>query len=70
MPVVAEDTGVLRVGQAYPIWKMEQNLPDAAKTLYEQAAKIAGLSVNMLTLAVVFTEARVEQWKRAQKRQA
>jgi RNA polymerase I-specific transcription initiation factor RRN7 len=70
MPVVAEDTGVLRVGQAYPIWKMEQNLPDAAKILYEQAAKIAGLSVNMLTLAVVFTEARVEQWKRAQKRQA
>jgi RNA polymerase I-specific transcription initiation factor RRN7 len=49
---------------------MEQNLPDAAKILYEQAAKIAGLSVNMLTLALVFTEARVEQWKRAQKRQA
>jgi hypothetical protein len=24
----------------------------------------------MLTLAVVFTEARVEQWKKAQKRQA
>lgn len=68
VPVVAEeDAEVLRAGQAYPIWKTEQDLPGAAKTLYQGAAKIAGLSVNMLTLAVVFTEARVEQWKKAQR---
>jgi RNA polymerase I-specific transcription initiation factor RRN7 len=70
VPVVAEDTEVPRVGHTYPIWKTEQDLPDNAKRLYGKAAKIAGLSLNMLTLAVVFTEARVEQWKKAQKRQA
>jgi RNA polymerase I-specific transcription initiation factor RRN7 len=70
-PVVAEEnTEVLRAGQAYPIWKTEQELPHAAKILYREAAKIAGLSINMVTLAVGFTEARVEQWKKAQKRQA
>ncbi|KAG9195278.1 hypothetical protein G6011_00399 [Alternaria panax] len=67
VPTVAEDTEVLRVGQAYPVWKTEKDLPDAAKLLYREAAKISGLSVNMLTLAVGFTEARVEQWKKAQK---
>jgi RNA polymerase I-specific transcription initiation factor RRN7 len=71
VPVVAEDdTEVLRAGHAYPIWKTEKDLPNAAQILYGEAAKIAGLSVNMLTLAVVFTEARVEQWKKAQERQA
>jgi len=71
VPVVAEEnTEVLRIGQAYPIWKTEDDIPDVAKTLYREAAKIAGLSMNMLILAVGSTEARVEQWKKAQKRQA
>jgi RNA polymerase I-specific transcription initiation factor RRN7 len=65
--VAEENTEVLRAGQAYPVWKTEQDLPDAAKMLYREAAKIAGLSINMVVLAVGFTEARVEQWKKAQK---
>ncbi|KAI4639325.1 uncharacterized protein J4E78_010958 [Alternaria triticimaculans] len=68
--VAEENTEVLRIGQAYPIWKTEEDIPDVAKTLYREAAKIAGLSMNMLILAVGSTEARVEQWKKAQKTQA
>jgi RNA polymerase I-specific transcription initiation factor RRN7 len=71
VPVVPEEnTEVLRVGQAYPIWKSAEELPESAKALYREAAKIAGLSMNMLILAVKSTEARVEEWKRAQKRRA
>ncbi|KAF1836466.1 hypothetical protein BDW02DRAFT_567057 [Decorospora gaudefroyi] len=58
----------LRAGQAYAVWKTEKDLPETAKMLYEKAARLAGLSMKMLVLAVDFTEARVEQWKKAQKR--
>ena len=57
----------LRPGQAYPLWKTEHELPEAARVLYEKSARLAGLSMSMLLLAVGFTEARVEQWKRAQR---
>jgi RNA polymerase I-specific transcription initiation factor RRN7 len=69
---VAEDNAgkrPLRAGDAYQVWQTEEELPEAAKLLYEKAAKIAGLSVEMLILAVGFTEARVETWKKAQKGQ-
>jgi RNA polymerase I-specific transcription initiation factor RRN7 len=58
----------LRAGQAYALWQREQDLPVAAKMLYEKAARLAGLSMNMLMLAVGFTETRVERWKKAQTR--
>jgi RNA polymerase I-specific transcription initiation factor RRN7 len=68
-PVADEDTGkkTLRPGQAYQVWKTEEDLPEAARMLYDKAARIAGLSMEMLVLAVGFTEARVETWKKAQK---
>ncbi|USP75608.1 rna polymerase i specific transcription initiation factor rrn7 [Curvularia clavata] len=55
-------------GQAYPLWKTQDDLPEAARVLFEKAAKLAGLSMNMLLVAVKFTEASVEQWKRVQRR--
>jgi RNA polymerase I-specific transcription initiation factor RRN7 len=68
-PVADEDAekGTLRAGQVYQIWKTEEELPEAAKILYEKAARIAGLSMEMLILVVGFTEARVETWKKVQK---
>lgn len=56
----------LRPGQEYQVWKKGQDVPERAKVLYEKAANLAGLSVDMLVLAVFFTEARIEQWRRRQ----
>jgi RNA polymerase I-specific transcription initiation factor RRN7 len=68
-PVADEDAGksTMRAGQAYQVWKTAEELPEAAKMLYERAARIAGLSMEMLLLAVGFTEARIETWKKVQK---
>jgi RNA polymerase I-specific transcription initiation factor RRN7 len=68
-PVADEDAGksTIRAGQAYQVWKTAEELPEAARTLYERATRIAGLSMEMLVLAVGFTEARLETWKKVQK---
>jgi RNA polymerase I-specific transcription initiation factor RRN7 len=67
VPTVRDnDADILRPGEEYQLWKTEEELPEAAKLLYQKAAAIAGLSVDMLVLAVSATEARVEQWKRKQ----
>jgi RNA polymerase I-specific transcription initiation factor RRN7 len=63
------DPEILRPGQGYQLWKTEEELPnEAANMLYQRAARIAGLDVDMLVVAVSATEARVEQWKRKQGR--
>lgn len=59
--------GVLRPGQSYRPYKREDELPAHAKVFYEEVAKLAGLSTNMLMMAVFYTEARVEKWRRRQK---
>lgn len=72
VPVVPDDVAapkVLRPGEAYQVWKKFDDLPDRARTLYEKTAALAGLSMDMLILAVFFTEARIEQWRRRQMRQ-
>jgi RNA polymerase I-specific transcription initiation factor RRN7 len=56
-----------RPGQMYPLWKKEQDVPERAKVLYEEAARIAGLSMNLMVSAVFFTEMRVEKWRKKQK---
>lgn len=56
----------LRPGQAYQVWKKEEELPRRAKILYGKAARLAGLSMDMLIMVVFFTEARIEQWRRRQ----
>nr|GFD55324.1 hypothetical protein [Tanacetum cinerariifolium] len=40
--------GVLRPGQSYQIYKKEAELPEPAKMFYEQVARLAGLSMDML----------------------
>lgn len=63
-------TGVLRSGQSYQVYKREQDLPEPAKAFYERVAKLAGLSVDMVMLAVFSTEARIEKCRRKQRRAA
>jgi RNA polymerase I-specific transcription initiation factor RRN7 len=57
----------LRPGQMYPIWKEAHELPSRAEVFYEEAARLAGLSLDMLIMAVFFVEARVERWRRKQR---
>jgi RNA polymerase I-specific transcription initiation factor RRN7 len=59
---------ILRPGQAYPIWKKEQDLPEQARKFYAKAARLMGLSMDMLILVVCSIEAKVEQWRRQQIR--
>lgn len=62
-----DEANVLRPGQLYPIWKDVQDLPPSAAIFYDEAARIAGFSVDMLVMAVYFVETRVERWRRKQK---
>lgn len=67
---IADDevgAGVLRPGQSYHPYKKEADLPEHAMVLYNEVAKLAGLSMDMLMMAVFYTEARIEKWRRKQK---
>ena len=67
---IADDeagSGVLRPGQSYWSYKKEKDLPEHAKIFYEEVAKLAGLSMDMLTMAVFYVEARIEKWRRKQR---
>ncbi|EMD85946.1 hypothetical protein COCC4DRAFT_202646 [Bipolaris maydis ATCC 48331] len=69
VPNTEDESGqVLRAGQAYPIWETQEDLPEAANVFYEKIGRLAGLPMDMLLLAVRFTEARVEQWRRQQEK--
>ena len=60
-------TDILRPGQSYRVYKKEKDMPDHAKAFYEEVAKLAGMSMDMLMMAVFFTETRMEKWRREQK---
>jgi RNA polymerase I-specific transcription initiation factor RRN7 len=62
-----DDSDVLRPGQMYPIWGHAEEMPSRTTVFYEEAASLAGFSLDMLVNAVFFTEARVEKWRRKQK---
>ncbi|KAF1850743.1 uncharacterized protein K460DRAFT_361511 [Cucurbitaria berberidis CBS 394.84] len=64
----AAEMATLRPGQGYRVWKKEQDLPEQANAFFEEAAKLVGLSMSMLVMAVFSTEARIEQWRRKQMR--
>jgi RNA polymerase I-specific transcription initiation factor RRN7 len=61
------EADVLRPGQMYPVWKRAEELPKHAGVFFDEAARLAGLSRDMLVMAVFFTEARVERWRRKQR---
>jgi RNA polymerase I-specific transcription initiation factor RRN7 len=59
----------VRPGQLYPLYKNEQDLPAQARQFYEEVARLAGLSMEMLIMAVFATEGRVEKWRRKQRKE-
>jgi RNA polymerase I-specific transcription initiation factor RRN7 len=61
------DSDMLRPGQVYPRWKDTQDLPPRAIVFCEEAARLVGLSLEMLVMAVFFAEAKVEKWRRKQR---
>jgi RNA polymerase I-specific transcription initiation factor RRN7 len=62
-----DDSDTLRPGQMYPRWIGAQDLPPRAAFFFGEAARLAGLSLEMLVMAVFFAEARVEKWRRKQR---
>ncbi|KAF3041939.1 Pol I core factor CF [Didymella heteroderae] len=60
-------TGVLRPGRSFRVYKREQDLPEAARAFFEAVAKLAGLSMDMIMLAVSSMEARIEKCRRKQR---
>jgi RNA polymerase I-specific transcription initiation factor RRN7 len=65
-----EEEDTARPGNAYRYWRKVEHLPETAKKFYEELGKVAGLSVDMLVLAVFFAEKGVQRWMKKQKRQA
>lgn len=59
--------GVLRPGQSYQVYRKKEDLPESARAFFEGVAKLAGLSIDMLLLAVLSVEARIEKWRRRQR---
>ncbi|KAI2473105.1 hypothetical protein F4781DRAFT_262467 [Annulohypoxylon bovei var. microspora] len=45
-----------------PIWRTEEDLPDAAKVLYEKAASLAAISLATLIKGTAQVERRLEVW--------
>ncbi|KAF2122336.1 hypothetical protein BDV96DRAFT_537465 [Lophiotrema nucula] len=60
----------LRPGQGYAYYRKLEDLPEQAKHFYEEAARVVGLSLDMLIKAVFFTERKIERWRKDEKRRA
>lgn len=57
---------ILRPGESYSSYKKEEDLPEQARVFYEETAKLAGFSMDMLMMAVLYTEIKIEKWWRKQ----
>ncbi|KAF2658231.1 hypothetical protein K491DRAFT_713808 [Lophiostoma macrostomum CBS 122681] len=63
-----ERPDTIRPGHQYKFYKHEKQLPEQAHRLYELTAKSAGLSMDMLVLAVFFAEKGAQKWMIRQRR--
>jgi RNA polymerase I-specific transcription initiation factor RRN7 len=53
---------VARPGSSYPRYRTESDLPEMARSFYETAAKVAGVSLSTLIRAVSQTEIKISRW--------
>ncbi|GFF43049.1 RNA polymerase I-specific transcription initiation factor rrn7 [Aspergillus udagawae] len=53
---------VARPGSSYPRYRTESDLPEMARSFYEAAAKVAGVSLSTLIRAVSQTEIKISRW--------
>jgi RNA polymerase I-specific transcription initiation factor RRN7 len=65
-----ETTGVTRPGEKYRIYRKEEDIPENARRFYEAVARCAGLSMDMLVMAVFFTEKKMDKWQVEQRQHA
>jgi RNA polymerase I-specific transcription initiation factor RRN7 len=63
-------TGAVRPGENYVLYKKSEDLPEQARRFYEEVAKVAGLDVDVLVLAVFFAEKKMERWGKDKKKGA
>lgn len=59
----------LRPAQNYRYYRREGDLPETARRFYEEAAKLAGLSMHMLITAIFLTEKKIDKWRIRQMRE-
>lgn len=68
IPEGNEEPDTVRPGEKYKYYKKVEDLPERARRFYEEAAKVAGLSMDMLVMAVFFAEKKIEkrmvEWRR------
>ncbi|KAF2870713.1 hypothetical protein BDV95DRAFT_574423 [Massariosphaeria phaeospora] len=65
--VTEEELHVARPGQGYRHYEKEEELSKTARQFYEEAARIAGFSMEMVVKAVVFVEKDIRTWIRRRK---
>ncbi|KAJ4354304.1 uncharacterized protein N0V89_006038 [Didymosphaeria variabile] len=63
-----EDVNVLRPGARYPEYTNEHNLPPHAARFYEEAARISGLTMDMLVRCVRHIERKIAREQGRRKR--
>lgn len=67
--IIAEDEAhVPRPGTSYPRYRMESDLPEAARPFFETAAQVVGVSLPTLVRAVYQAETRIYRWLEDQRR--
>ena len=59
---------VRRIGSSYKRYRRVEDLPDYAKAIYEATAKLAGLSLQTLVLAVFRMERKLQTWREEELR--
>ena len=55
-----------RIGSAYKRYRRVEDLPEQARVFYEATAKVAGLSLQTLVLAVFRMERKLQNWREGQ----
>jgi RNA polymerase I-specific transcription initiation factor RRN7 len=72
IPVIAvgeESSLTQRPGHGYVVYTKESNLPEHAKMFYREVARLAGLTLDMLIMAVFSMEKRIQKWTSTQQRE-
>ncbi|KAL2822589.1 hypothetical protein BJX63DRAFT_126648 [Aspergillus granulosus] len=67
--VVGEpDADIPRPGSLYARYREESDLPDSARSFYETAAKVTGISLQTLVRCVCQAEIQINKWLEEQRR--
>ncbi|KAF2472899.1 uncharacterized protein BDR25DRAFT_219859, partial [Lindgomyces ingoldianus] len=65
-----ERPDTVRPGEMYIYYPKEKELPEQAKRFYGEVARISGLSLEMLIMAVFFAEKKIEKWEAIQRKKS